>query len=179
MPMTDMQVRTAKPGDKPHRLYDTGGLYLEISPSGGKLWRLKYRFTGKERRMALGKYPEVGLADARIRRDQARKLLADGIDPGAVKKAQKVAKAERAANSFEVICREWLESRRDTVEPAQSKKTLARMENDVFPWLGGKPITDIAASDILAVLRRTGCAAKSAGYSVTPNPPDERNVIPA
>ncbi|MDR0776758.1 MAG: integrase arm-type DNA-binding domain-containing protein [Azonexus sp.] len=155
MALSDAKVRTAKAGQKPYKLSDERWLFLLVSPSGGKLWRVSYRFEGKQKTLALGSYPEITLADARHRRDEARKMLANGIDPGAAKKAQKAAKTERAANSFEVICREWLESRRDTVEPAQSKKTLARMEKDVFPWIGGKPIADITAPDILAVLRRT------------------------
>lgn len=154
MPLTDTAIRTAKPDTKPVRMFDGGGLYLEISPAGGKLWRLKYRFGGKEKRLALGAYPEVSLKEARERRDEARKLLANGADPGEAKKAQKAAGVERATNCFEVICREWLESRKDSVEPAQHTKTLARMESDVFPWLGGRPITDITAPEVLAVLRR-------------------------
>lgn len=154
MPLTDTAIRNAKPGKKPIRMFDGGGLYVEIAPGGGKLWRLKYRSDGKEKRLALGAYPDVGLKEARACRDEARKLLAQGIDPGARRKAQKAAKAEQAANSFEAICREWLEKRRSTVEPAQHVKTLARMENDVFPWLGARPIAEITAPDVLSVLRR-------------------------
>ncbi len=154
MPLSDTAIRSAKPSDKPVRLFDGGGLYVEISPAGGKLWRLKYRFDGKEKRLSLGAYPEIGLKDARERREDAKRLLAQGIDPGGVKKAQKAAKAAQAANSFEVLCREWLEQRKDAVEPEQHKKTLARMENDVFPWLGSRPIGDISAAEVLSVLRR-------------------------
>lgn len=154
MPLSDTAIRAAKPSEKPVRMFDGGGLYLEISPAGGKLWRLKYRFGGKEKRLALGAYPDVGLKDARERRDEARKLLANGADPGSAKKAQKAAKAEQAANSYEPICREWLEAKRSTVEEAQYKKALARQENDVFPWLGGRPMMEITAPEILAVLRR-------------------------
>ena len=106
--LTDTAIRKAKPADKPTRMFDGGGLYLEVSPAGGKLWRLKYRFNGKERRLALGIYPDTGLADARGKRDDARKLLAAGVDPGEQRKAEKAAGEERAANSFEVIAREWL-----------------------------------------------------------------------
>jgi hypothetical protein len=97
------RVRTAKPGEKPVRLFDGGGLYLEISPTGGKWWRLKYRFDGKEKRLSLGVYPDVSLKDARDRRDTSRKLLADGIDPSENRKAMKSARADRATNSFEVV----------------------------------------------------------------------------
>jgi hypothetical protein len=154
MPLTDTSIRNARPTEKPVRIFDGGGLYVEISPAGGKLWRLKYRIDGKEKLLALGMYPDVGLKDARERRDEARKLLANGVDPGAHRKAQKAAKADRSGNSFEVICREWLEQRKDTVEPSQHVKTLARMENDVFPWLGAKAIAEITSPDVLGVLRR-------------------------
>lgn len=154
MPLTDPAIRNAKPGEKPIRMFDGGGLYLEISPAGGKLWRLKYRFDRKEKLLALGIYPDVGLKDARERRDDARKLLANGVDPSAHRKAQQAARADRMASSFEVVCREWLEQRRATVEPSQHAKTLARMENDVFPWLGAKPIAEISAPEVLGVLRR-------------------------
>ena len=107
MPLTDTAIRNAKPGEKPIRLFDGGGLYLEVSPSGGKWWRLKYRFGGKEKRLSLGVYPGVSLKDARDRRDASRKLLADGIDPSENRKAMKSARTDRAASSFEVVAREW------------------------------------------------------------------------
>lgn len=154
MPLTDTTIRSAKPAEKPVRLFDGGGLYLEISPAGGKLWRLKYRFGGKEKRLALGAYPEISLKDARERREAARKLLANEVDPSFHRKAEKAAAAERSANSFEIICREWLEKWGSTVVPAQKKKATARLEKDVFPWLGGRPIAEITAPEVLAVLRR-------------------------
>lgn len=154
MPLTDTAIRNAKPADKPVRLFDGGGLYLEIAPSGGKWWRLKYRFGGKEKRYSLGVYPEVTLATARKKRDEAREKLAAGIDPGEAKKAEKRASLLAAANSFEVVARGWMDERRTTVEPAQHAKTLARMENDVFPWLGKRPIAEIDAPEILVVLKR-------------------------
>lgn len=154
MPLSDTAVRNAKPSEKPIRMFDGGGLYLEITPSGSKLWRMKYRFDGKEKRLAFGMYPDVGLKDARERRDGARKMLAGGIDPGEHRKAQKAARAESVANGFEVICREWLEKWRTTVEPAQHRKALARLEKDVFPWLGNRPIAEITAPEILTVLQR-------------------------
>ncbi|KAB0656344.1 tyrosine-type recombinase/integrase [Burkholderia diffusa] len=154
MPLTDTAIRNAKPADKPVRLFDGGGLYLEIAPSGGKGWRLKYRFGGKEKRYSLGVYPEVTLATARKKRDEAREKLAAGIDPGEAKKAEKRASLLAAANSFEVVARGWMDERKTTVEPAQHDKTLARMENDVFPWLGKRPIAEIDAPEILVVLKR-------------------------
>ncbi len=154
MPLTDTEIRKAKPRDKSYRIFAGGGLYLEVSPAGGKLWRLKYRFGGKEKRQALGKYPEVSLAKARDRRDEARKLLADGIDPGENQKAIKATKGNLAANSFEVIAREWLEGWKSNVTPRKYDQTLAHLKNDVFPWIGKRPITEIDAPEILTVLRR-------------------------
>ncbi len=150
--LTDSAIRKAKPVDKPQRLFDGGGLYLEVSPAGGKLWRLKYRINGKEKRLALGTYPDTGLADARDKRDAARKLLAAGIDPGEHRKAEKAAGKERAANSFEVIAREWL-GKQTWVEHYRVK-VEAWMNNDVYPYIGGRPVAELAAPEFLAVGRR-------------------------
>ena len=108
MPLTDTAIRNAKPGEKPAKMFDERGLFLLVTPTGGKWWRLRYKFDGKEKLLSLGTYPDTGLKDARTRRDDARKLLADGIDPGENRKAVKAARQERAANSFEVVAREWL-----------------------------------------------------------------------
>ena len=107
MSLTDTAIRKAKSGEKTTRIFDGGGLYLEVSPAGGKLWRLKYRFDGKEKRLALGAYPAVSLATARQKCDEAKKLLAEGTDPGEQRKAAKAHRAGLAANTFEVIGREW------------------------------------------------------------------------
>ncbi|ORC47840.1 integrase [Burkholderia sp. A27] len=154
MALTDLTVRNAKPTGKLYRLFDERGLYLEISVSGGKWWRLKYRFAGKEKRLSLGVYPEVGLKDARERRDAARKLLANGIDPGIERKIQKAASAERAANSFEAVAREWFAKYSPGWAESHASKVMGRLEKDVFPWLGGRPIAEITALEVLAVLRR-------------------------
>lgn len=154
MPLSNTAIINAKPSDKPYTLTDERGLSIQIQPTGGKWWRLRYRFDGKAKMLSLGVYPDVGLKEARDRREEARKLLGSGVDPGEHRKAHKAAKTERAAHSFEVICREWLEQRKDTVEPAQTAKTLARMENDVFPWIGGKAISEITAPEVLSVMRR-------------------------
>lgn len=106
MPLTNVAISKAKPTGKTQRLFDSGGMYLEISPAGGKWWRWKYRYGGKEKRLSLGTYPDTGLAEAREKRDGARKLLASGIDPGQQRKATKAAGEERSANSFEVVARE-------------------------------------------------------------------------
>lgn len=110
-PLTDLAIRKAKATDRTQKIFDGGGLYLEISPKDSRWWRLKYRFDGKEKRLALGVYPDVTLALARQRRDDARQLLARGVDPGEHKKAAAVARAELGANTFEVIAREWLAKR--------------------------------------------------------------------
>jgi len=154
MPLTDTAVRRAKPSVKPVRMFDGGGLYLEVSPTGGKWWRFKYRYDGKEKRLSLGVYPDVTLKEARDRRDSARKLLADQIDPGVHRKAQKAARANLTANSFEVIAREWFEKFSPGWAPSHSDRLIARLERDVFPWIGGQPITGIAAPELLAVIRR-------------------------
>lgn len=154
MPLTDVAVRTAKPADKPFKLADEKGLFLLISSNGSKYWRMKYRFGGKEKTLSFGVYPDVGLKDARAKRDEARKMLADGVDPGENRKACKATRIERAANSFEVIAREWMEGQKSIVTPGQHEKTLARLQNDVFPWLGAKPTAEITAPEVLSVLRR-------------------------
>jgi integrase len=153
--LTDVQVRKAKPALKPVRLFDGGGLYVEISPAGGKLWRYKYRFAKKEKLLSLGTYPDVGLAEARRKHQDARKLLAAGVDPGEARKAQKSASVVAASNSFEVLTREWhatvhvLE-----VSSGHAARTLTRFEQDIFPWMGGDPIDQLLAPKLLQVLRR-------------------------
>jgi hypothetical protein len=154
MALSDSAIRKAKPADKPIRLFDGGGLYLEISPSGGKLWRLKYRFAGKEKRLALGIYPDVSLAGAREARGDARRLLAQEIDPGEHRKEQRTAKADRATNSFEAVAREWLAKYSPRWAASHSGKIIKRLENDVFPWIGAQPIADIAPPEVLRVLNR-------------------------
>jgi len=135
-------------------LFDGSGLYLEVTPRGGKWWRLKYRFGGKEKRISLGVYPDVSLKDARERRDEARKLLANGIDPGENRKAAKASKAERAANSFETVAREWFAKHSGNWSPHHALRIMNRFERDIFPWLGGKPVADITAPQLLATIRR-------------------------
>jgi integrase len=152
--LTDTAIRKANPADKPRRIFDGGGLYLEVAPAGGKWWRLKYRHGGKEKRLSLGTYPDTGLADARDKRDAARKLLAAGVDPGEARKAEKAAGAERGANSFEAVAREWIAKQETAWVPAHTSRILLRLENDVFPWLGKRPIAEISPREILACLRR-------------------------
>ncbi len=154
MPLTDTAIRNAKPGEKTVKLFDERGLYLEVSPAGGKWWRLKYRFDGKEKRLSLGVYPDVSLRDARERRDAARKLLADGTDPSENRKAQKSARADRAANSFEVVAREWYSKYSATWDKDHGNRILRRFERDIFPWIGGRPVAEVTAPELLTVVRR-------------------------
>lgn len=154
MSLTATSIRNARPGEKPQRLFDGGGLYLEVAPSGGKWWRLKYRFGGKEKRLSLGVYPEVSLKMARERRDEARRLLADAIDPGEHRKANKAAQLDRAGNSFEVVAREWFAKQEPNWAETHSVRVLSRLERHVFPWIGGKPVADVSAAELLGVVQR-------------------------
>ncbi|TAM02192.1 MAG: DUF4102 domain-containing protein [Paraburkholderia sp.] len=154
MALTELAVRNAKPAAKQQKLFDAGGLFLLITPAGGKRWVLKYRINGKEKSLALGMYPDVSIAEARKRRDAAREKLAGGVDPGDAKKADKRAAKLAAANSFEAVALAWMDERRPYVEPAQYDKTLARFKNDAFPWLGKRPISEIEAPEILDVMKR-------------------------
>ncbi|MCO6442199.1 MAG: integrase arm-type DNA-binding domain-containing protein [Nitrococcus mobilis] len=153
MPFSAIQVSKARPGDKSYKLADGGGLYLLVNPSGGRYWRLDYRYLGKRKTLALGVYPDVGLKDARERRDDARKLLSDGIDPGAQRKARKSARIERAANSFEAVAREWHAKHSPGWSTTYSERILWRLERYVLPYLGAQPIAEIVAPDLLAVVR--------------------------
>lgn len=154
MALTDAALRRAKAPDKPIKLSDGGGLYLLLSPKGARWWRWDYRrpLSSKRNTLSLGTYPDTSLADARSRRDEARRQLASGVDPGENRKAIKSAGLERAANSFEIVAREWL-GKRDWVD-AYRVKVLAWFENDVFPWIGAKPAADLAAPDFLKLARR-------------------------
>jgi integrase len=153
MALTDVKVRNTKPQAKPYKITDGDGLFLLVKPSGSKYWRLKYFFAGKEKLLALGVYPDVGLIDARQRRDAARKTLADGIDPGEAKKEAKRLGMLKNENAFETVAREWYEQRKHGWVDGYSKKMLARLENYVFPKLGKRPIANIAAPEILSTLR--------------------------
>jgi len=154
MALTDVAVKNAKPSEKAVRMFDSGGLYLEVAPSGGKWWRFKYRYLGKEKRLSLGVYPDVGLKDARQRRDEARKLLAADIDPSDNRKAIRSAKIESAANSFEVLAREWFAKHSPGWTKSNADKIIRRLENDAFPWIGSRPIAEISPPELLSVLRR-------------------------
>ena len=153
MALTDAKIKTAKPADKNQKLSDGQGLFLLIKPSGGKYWRMKYRFDNKEKLLAVGVYPDVSLANARKAREQARSLLAEGIDPMAHKKALKLAKGEAAANSFKVVAMEWLEQRGKKSESGDAR-LMRLLEKDLFPSLGNTAISEIKAPDVLQALRK-------------------------
>lgn len=153
MALSDAKVRNARPQAKPYKITDGEGMFLLVTPSGSKYWRLKYIFTGKEKLLALGVYPEVSLADARERRLQARKMLAAGNDPGEVKKEAKRLAGLKNNNAFEPVAREWFEKRKHGWVDSYSGRMLARLESHIFPKLGQRPIADITAQEILAMLR--------------------------
>lgn len=153
MPLTDTAARNAKAGEKPYKLADQKGLYLHVSATG-KYWRMNYRFAGKQKTLAFGVYPDVGLAAARDRCDEARKLLANDTDPSLVKAIKRQAKYEASENTFEAVAREWYAKKLPTWAPATARKVLRYLEKDIFPWLGNRPIKDIGAPDLLATIRR-------------------------
>lgn len=174
MALTDTSIRNAKPGKTPagratkkaYKLSDGGGLYLEVAPSGGKWWRLKYRFHGKEKRLSLGTYPEVPLAGkrdsktgawlegAREKRERAQRQLAEGIDPSAERKIEKIARLRGAEITFELVAREWWHRNVHTWAESHAQTIIGRFERDVFPWLGERPIAEIKPFEVLGVLRR-------------------------
>lgn len=155
MTLTDTAIRKAAPRDKPYKLSDGGGMYLEVMPSGAKYWRLKYRMAGKEKRFALGVYPVVSLASARQGREEARKLLVQGVDPSAARQEAKQAKAEviaMAADTFETVGREWMG--RQEVAEVTANKTRWILETFLFPEIGSRPISEITPRELLAALRK-------------------------
>jgi len=153
MPLTSMAIEKVKQQSKPIRLYDGGGLFLLVTPAGGKLWRLKYRFGGKARLLALGAYPEISLTEARAKRTEARRMVANGIDPMAARKEQQRAKVSEAA-TFEVVAREWHKKFTPTWTPGHARTILSRMQRNLFPFIGQRPMKEIKAPELLAVLRR-------------------------
>ena len=157
MPLTQLQVKNAKIINKPLKVSDGGGLFLLVkssNPKDSKYWRLAYRFAGKQKTLALGVYPAVSLALARDRRDKARSLLVNGIDPSNTKKAKKIAIRAMEENSFEIVAREWFMGRRHNWKENHSSKIITRLEKDIFPWLGTCPVGEITAPELLIAIRR-------------------------
>lgn len=159
--LSDAAIRKTKPKEKPYKLFDGGGLFLLVTPTkngelppaaGGKWWRFKYRFKGKEKLLSFGTYPEVSLAAAREKRDAARKQVAAGIDPSASRKEDK--EQWSGEGSFEAVAREWIELKSLGWSPSHIKKTTSILEKDVFPYIGSRPIGEITPPEVLSVLRR-------------------------
>ncbi|MDD4913347.1 MAG: tyrosine-type recombinase/integrase [Sideroxydans sp.] len=152
--LTELAVKKAKPEAKPYKMTDGAGLYLLVEPKGSKYWRMFYRFAGKQKTLAIGVYPDVGLADARGRRDEARKLLANNVDPGMAKRARKAAIIVQAESSFEAVACEWFKRHSPNWKENHSSKIIARLEKDIFPWIGARPIAEITGPTLLVAIRR-------------------------
>jgi len=155
MPLTDTACKNAKTKDDgaPAKYADEKGMYLLVNKTG-KYWRLDYRFNDKRKTLALGVYPEIGLKLAREKRDEARRLLAEGIDPGELRKVTKATSKLSAANSFEAVAREWFAKYLPTWSEGHATRIIRRLERDIFPWLGNRPIAEITAPELLASLQR-------------------------
>lgn len=155
-PLTDLRCRTARytSNGTGNKLFDGGGLFLELRASGAKKWRLKYRFNGKENLLTFGDYPLVSLAEARAKRDEAKRTLAAGLDPAMQRDMSRHAQIVAAQNTFETVAREWHEMQRGTWSVDHAHRVMDRLEKDVFPHLGRRPISEISAPELLAVIRR-------------------------
>ncbi|SDP41196.1 Integrase [Filomicrobium insigne] len=154
MPLTDSTIRNSKPHAKPYKVSDGGGLHLLVQTNGSKLWRLAYRFAGKQKTLALGSYPTVSLQKAREGRDAAKRLLSDGIDPSVQKRRQRLAERVSANATFKAVAIEFVSNRRHVLTPRYADELLRRLEADIFSALGHRPIADIDAPELLAVLRK-------------------------
>ncbi len=154
MSLSDIAIRRARPGNKARKMFDGRGLYLEVAPRGGKYWRLKYRFAGKEKRLSLGVYPDVSLKEARQGCEDARRLLTREIDPSEHRRALKAARRQQVSNSFEAVAREWFARHRPNWAESHSSRLISHLERDIFPWIGGKPVAGVTPSQLLEVARR-------------------------
>jgi len=152
--LSDVAIRKAKPGPKPYKLSDGDGLFLLVQPNGSRWWRLKYFFEGKEKSLSLGIYPDIGLADARERRAQARKQVAMGHDPSHLRQEDRRQTLRKNGNTFESVAREWHKTRLNKWTPLHARKIMRAFEIDIFPKLGLRPIADIKAIDLLDALRK-------------------------
>ncbi|MBA0216447.1 tyrosine-type recombinase/integrase [Pectobacterium brasiliense] len=154
MPLTDLEIRRAKPQEKPYTKNDGYGLSLLIEPNGSKGWRFRYRFDGKAKMLSFGTYPTITLNEARQKRDEAKKLVAAGINPSDLRKEQKLAKQGRNESTFESIAREWYEKRLDRWSASYSEEMMSTFEKDVFPFIGHRPIAEIKPMELLTVLSK-------------------------
>lgn len=152
MPLNDRQIRNAKPADKPYKLADGGSLYLQVTPAGGKLWRLKYRIDGKEKLLAIGAYPAVSLVEARQAADSARVMLAQGVDPSAAKQQAKAERQAAVLNTFAAVARRWHTDNLNRWKPNHAGRIMRYFESDVFPLIGERPIAELRVRDIKAVM---------------------------
>ena len=155
--LSDTKVRAAKPTEKPYKLYDERGLFLFVTPTGGRLWRLKYQMRGREKLISLGAYPNVGLKRAREKRDEARKLIADGIDPSAVRQERRSALLE----TFEGVAQEWLELQTKSLAPETISILGTRLKSALYAYLGSKPVAEITAQE--SCLAHCGASRHAAG----------------
>ncbi|WP_139551129.1 tyrosine-type recombinase/integrase, partial [Escherichia coli] len=154
MLLSDIQIKRAKPKDKPYTLNDGMGLSLLIDTAGSKGWRFRYRFAGKPKMISFGVYGDVSLAQARTKRDEARSMLANGINPSEARKADKIALQFAHENSFESVAREWHSSKKATWSEGYAKEVLNCMEKDIFPFIGQRPIEQIEPLELLTVLQK-------------------------
>lgn len=154
MALTDVRIRKEQPREKKFRLSDEKGLYLEVATNGSKYWRLKYRYAGKEKLLALGVYGDVSLKEAREKRDTARRQLAEGIDPSQHKQMVKAARLVASENSFQAVAMEWMLKNANVWSPDHGLKIRRRLERDLFPWIGRRPVTEITPIELLSALRR-------------------------
>ena len=156
MALSNTAILNAKPSEKPYKLYDSEGLFMQVTPNGGKWWRFKYRFEGKEKLLSFGTYPEVSLADARQRRDSSRKLLAEDppIDPSVKRKDDIIKNKLNSSNSFELVARDWWQSYMKSKAESHKQKVMRRFELYLFPWIGSKPISQITSPQLLEPIKR-------------------------
>lgn len=152
--LTDTKVKQAKPRDKDYKLADEKGLFLLVKKNGAKYWRVKYRFAGKEKMLALGVYPEVSLKEARNGRDKARQQLRAGTDPSAARKAEKLANVEAGANSFKAIATEWFDVKLADKSKSYRDRSLRALEKNLYPSIGQRPISEITPPELLSCLRK-------------------------
>ena len=154
MKLSDLKIRSLHPGPRPYKVSDGGGLNLLVTPAGGRLWRLAYRYGGKQKELAFGAYPAVPLRRARELRDEAKAMLAGGQDPAEIRKQEKRRIRDREANTLESVGRAWYRAQLPRWSPRHQKEVLKKLENDVYPVLGDRPIADIEPPELLSAIRR-------------------------
>ncbi|WP_233982413.1 tyrosine-type recombinase/integrase [Pectobacterium versatile] len=154
MPLNARQIETAKPQDKEYKLTDGAGLYLLIKPNGAKYWRLKYRVAGKEKKLSIGVYPDISLAEARLKREEARKIVASGGDPSEQKQVERQAKKINIDNTFKAIALEWHEYKRPNWSKGYAEDLMEAFENDIFPDIGKRPVAEVKPLEMLTTLRK-------------------------